>query len=528
MGTVKVNSITINSISGSAGYGPFRGNSKIVSVDLGLVPWTSNKMTAAFYGCANLTSVTNFPNNLTSLTGGVFSNCRNFDTISKLPDSITTVASGSWVDPPFNATKINNTNFLPNNVQNIAYCFYNCRNLSTVNYLPNSITNMTYTFEDCNNLTMVTCLPASCINYRQCFRGCSNLTNIPPIPIAAMDMSGAFYGCSNLTNIYICSTRVNQTSQCFLATSNPKNVYIPFNASLGIYTNTYNYFNTSYGAGQNGVTLKENPYFETYGDWWWCNYDGMIHRYFGSTTPLTIPNSINGKTTCIDGTNAFCTPPQLYSISGVTDLNLNNVIVRNTLRSFCSGCKDLVNITGLNIDNTIKDVADAFYNCQNLKTIPLLPNSITEMIYTFCNCRNFMSTPNIPTATINIQNAFTYCVNIPSMPSLPNSVVNMAGTFLGCTNLQMMTNIPENITNLCGTFYNCPLITGNIYIKSNQISDASDCFRPIGYTPLIKNVYIPFKNSDGTNSATYNSFTVAGYKTDGSYQNVYLKDLATL
>ena len=505
MGTVHINSVTINNFAGSSGDGPFRSKNTITSIDLGQANWASSVLTNTFLGCSNLTTITNFPNTIQALTGGIFYGCSSLTTLPKLPDSIKSIYSGSTSVTPFQNTKINNTDFLPNSVLRLDHCFYNCNYLTTVNYLPNSIKSLYYTFQKDYSLTTVLELPSACANYQNTFWGCRNLTTIPPIPQGAIDMNATFSGCTQLTDIYILSMHVNTAYYCFNGTSIQKNVYIPYNASLGIYTITYNTFNSLYGTGQNGVILKENPYFETYGDWWWCNYDGMIHKYLGSTTPITIPNSINGKTTGIDGVNTFQnSAPRLYSLSGITDLNLNNVRVTNNLRYFCNYCKDLVNITGLNIDNTITDATFAFNGCINLKTTPTLPNSITQMQYAFGYCSNLTITPTIPTSTNSLISAFVGCRNISSMPVIPNSVTNMYNSFYNCQSLQATTiNIPENVTNLTQTFYNCQAITGNIYIKSNQVANAYNCFH---LTTATKNVYIPFKNSDGTYSATYNTF----------------------
>ena len=76
---------------------------------------------------------------------------------------------------------------------------------------------------------------------------------------------------------------------------------------------------------------------------------------------------------------------------------------------------------------------------------------------------------------------------------------------------------------MSGTFSHCENLTGNIYILSNRITNATDCFN---MTSAIKNVYIPFTYSNNVPSATYNSFISAGYNTEGSgIYNVYLKDI---
>ena len=59
MGTVSINSITINNASGAYGCGPFYNNKTITSIDLGYVPWTNNSMYEAFAFCIKLTSISN-------------------------------------------------------------------------------------------------------------------------------------------------------------------------------------------------------------------------------------------------------------------------------------------------------------------------------------------------------------------------------------------------------------------------------------------------------------------------------------
>jgi hypothetical protein len=58
------------------------------------------------------------------------------------------------------------------------------------------------------------------------------------------------------------------------------------------------------------------------------------------------------------------------------------------------------------------------------------------------------------------------------------------------------------------TFSHCENLQGTINVLSNQITNAWYCFYR---TSLAKNVYIPFKYSNGVNSATFNSFVTAGY-----------------
>ena len=98
----------------------------------------------------------------------------------------------------------------------------------------------------------------------------------------------------------------------------------------------------------------------------------------------------------------------------------------------------------------------------------------------------------------------------------------MWGTFNLCSSLVNAPDIPNSVTNMNGTFNGCSNLTGNIYIHSNQVSNATNCFYN---TSLTKNVYIPFTYENNTNTQTYNSFIAAGYDTAGTINGVYLKNI---
>lgn len=209
MTTVTINSVVINSTSGTAQSGPFRENNTITSVDLGGVPWTSNSMSNAFSGCNKLTAVTNINNSMV----------------------------------------------------NMCNAFNQCRNLVNAPVIPNSVTDMSSTFAQCRNLVNAPVIPASVTNMYRTFYHCTNLVNAPVIPASVTKMHAAFEGCKNLTgNIYIENNNVSSADMCFFMTTLPKNVYIPFTYSNGVNTKTYNSF-ISYGyktdGSVEGVYLKD-------------------------------------------------------------------------------------------------------------------------------------------------------------------------------------------------------------------------------------------------------------------------------
>lgn len=135
----------------------------------------------------------------------------------------------------------------------------------------------------------------------------------------------------------------------------------------------------------------------------------------------------------------------------------------------------------------------------------------------------------IPAEIVTISNT-TYQNNtdIVSVDLQNTSFVNdsMYHAFYNCTSLETVTNINSNITNLEGAFYNCQNLTGNIYIYSEVVNNAIDCFTELSGIHKTKYVYIPFKNSNDNNyTTTYNSFISAGYDTNGTKDDVYLRGI---
>ena len=517
MGTVTVNSVTINNSAGVPSYGPFYNKPFITSVDLQYVSWTNNSMDRAFYYCPNLTNVTNINKNIVNMTQ-TFYYCTNLVTAPIIPNSVT-----KMYETFAGCTNLVNPPVIPNNVRTIEGIFSHCHNLTNIPPIPNSVTGMSSAFNACYNLITPPIIPASIINMTQTFWNCRNLTSAPAIPSSVVNMYMTFQNCQNLIgDIYIYGLNIISAYSCFGDTALPKNVYIPFNTDLGIFTNTYNSFNNAgYNTSviRNGVTIKENPAFETYGDWWWCNYDGAIYKYLGTSTAITIPNNINGITTDLKTT---------FNGSNIVSLDFNKIATKNLYR-VCNNCRSLTTVT--NFPDNIVDLSYAFYWCANLTSVPTIPSSVLHMNYTFSSSGKTSGTSisfNIPPNLIDAQGLCIGFKSLTTAPTLPESVVNLFEGFASCNSLVTAPIIPKNVKNIANAFYGCKSLTGNLYIKSNQIINAVSCFYDLQGQQLRKNVYIPFKNSDGSWSATYNSFIAAGYKTDGSFHNAYLMNYTDL
>lgn len=230
--------------------------------------------------------------------------------------------------------------------------------------------------------------------------------------------------------------------------------------------------------------------------------------------------------------------------TNITSVNLNyKPWVNNSMAYAFSNCSNLQNVT--NINNNVTNMRGTFQSCRNLVNAPIIPNSVTNMHGTFSGCSNLINISEIPTSVTSLFTTFADCTNLVNIPVIPNSVTTMTGTFLschklvnapeipnsvdsmlmtfkGCVNLNQIGIIPNSITDMTETFYGCNNLIGDIYIESNKITSATNCFSS---TSSVKYVYIPFKYENSINTATYNAFTSAGYDTLGTQHGVYLKDI---
>lgn len=171
----------------------------------------------------------------------------------------------------------------------------------------------------------------------------------------------------------------------------------------------------------------------------------------------------------------------------------------------------IINISGIEIGtNAFSDNENIFLvDCNH---VPFENNS---MINAFDGCSNLRIVTNINENVENIVQTFSSCYRLFNVSSIPNSVTNMFRTFWMCRKLVNIPPIPNEVKNMFMAFEGCDNLTGNIYIKSENVYNASRCFH---YTTATKNVYIPFYTK------TYDSFISAGYTTDGSVNGVYIKE----
>ena len=244
-------------------------------------------------------------------------------------------------------------------------------------------------------------------------------------------------------------------------------------------------------------------------DWNSCTDMSYAFMYCNNLTG-SIPNIPNNVTNMV---NAFYFCKNLTG--SIPKLPSN---VRNMFYAFYQ-CR-LITGSIPEIPNTVTNISGAFDICLSLTgKVPKIPNGITSIGFTFASCYNLTGPiSEIPNSVTNMMSAFQECSNLTgSIPNFPNSVKYLDSTFVNCKNLTgSIPNIPNSVTSMSYTFKDCTkLSSSNVYIHSNNVSRANNCFYNMGNT---MNIYVH------ANTKTYNSFYKAmGNSTYNSKWKCYLK-----
>jgi hypothetical protein len=135
----------------------------------------------------------------------------------------------------------------------------------------------------------------------------------------------------------------------------------------------------------------------------------------------------------------------------------------------------------------VTDMTETFYDCYNMTTAPVIPQSVTNMERTFYNCTSLTAAPVIPKDVTNMDATFLMCTSLRTVPDLsevtgltgpramlmtfngckslttapviPEGVTELYNTFGGCTSLRTAPVIPESVTNMYNTFGSCTSLT---------------------------------------------------------------------
>ena len=290
------------------------------------------------------------------------------------------------------------------------------------------------------------------------------ISNFYLLSNGTLKVYAAFNACNTRSvNVYFVHNVSSNSTNWFrnYSSSYRKNIYLYYTFSNGTVTNVFNQYKAATYMGTSGNSASGGS----------PRYNSTSNYYFYNMSQDYCPTTNNSWWCCpINGALR-------YTGAGYSD---NTPITFPTSLSV-QQYPDKYTTVSTNTQN----MSNMFRGFFKINVPITIPNGVTNMSYTFRTCYNFNQ---------NIQ--------------IPNSVTSMYQTFYWCANLNQNIQIPNSVTDMYATFFSCTNLQGTINVLSNQITNAVSCFSS---TSLPKNVYIPFKYSNGVNSATFNSFVSAGY-----------------
>ena len=131
--------------------------------------------------------------------------------------------------------------------------------------------------------------------------------------------------------------------------------------------------------------------------------------------------------------------------------------------------------------SSVTTMANMFYGCTNLTTIPLLNTiNVTNMSNMFNGCTNLTTIPLLDTSNvINMSTMFSACSNLATIPLLDTSkVTGMSGMFLDCSSL---TTIPlldtSKVTCMSSMLYGCTNLTTIPLLDTSKVTDTRYMFQ---------------------------------------------------
>nr|DAT71062.1 MAG TPA: protein of unknown function DUF285 [Caudoviricetes sp.] len=150
-----------------------------------------------------------------------------------------------------------------------------------------------------------------------------------------------------------------------------------------------------------------------------------------------------------------------------------------TMANMFYGCNKLTTIPQLDTSN-VTTMYQMFSNCLLITTIPQLDTSnVTTIQRMFYSCSNLVTIPQLNISKItNIYQMFAHCTHLSSIPLLDTSEVrDMDGTFLSC---YLLTTIPafntSKVLSMQSTFNECSALTTIPALDVSNVTTFSHCF----------------------------------------------------
>ncbi len=379
----------------------------------------------AFSGCSGLTFMT-IPESVTNIGSNAFSGCTNITSLN-IPEGVTSIGGNA---------------------------FSGCTNITSLN-IPEGVTYIgENAFLGCTGELIINCKIPSASSAKSFFNTSKFTSIIIGNSITEIEKY-AFGYCSSLSSVTIPNSVTSIGEGAFLGCYIFKNSFIN-NSALDAETNKY--------WGAKFVDIRDNGFMIK---------DGVLIKYIGTETEITIPNSVTEI-----GERAF------EDCTGLTSVTIGNSVTSIGNSAFY-GCRGLTSVT---FGSSVTSIGDwAFSYCTGLKSITI-PNSVTSIgFYAFIGTAWYNNQPDGLVYAGLV--AYKYKGTMPENTSivLKEGTKGIGGSaFSSCSGLREIT-IPNSVKSIGGgAFYYCSGLT-SVTIPNSVTSIGDEAF---SYCTGLKSVTI--------------------------------------
>lgn len=237
--------------------------------------------------------------------------------------------------------------------------------------------------------------------------------------------------------------------------------------------------------------------------------DNVKWKFDANTGTLSITGSGDPGVNFIDSD-----APWYGFKSEITRIEMDAEVQPVSMAYWFSGFKNLKDLTGFKIPNSVRKASSLFAWCSSLESLPddfTLPENMDDIRYMFSECSSLKSLPDnfvLPESIETADYLFLNCSSLKSLPTgftIPNSVTSASSMFENCYSLESLPNqfkLSDNTERLYRIFAGCSSL------KS----------LPAGFTisDNVKNTSAMFQNC-GSLSSLPTDFTIPNSVTNSSY-----------
>lgn len=390
--------------------------------------------------------------------------------------------------------------------------FLRCVNLTEAPVIPSTVHSVSSTYEECTALQTAPVIPKNVQRLTRAFYGCTSLTG-DVIIHATLDTSTFWYHCDvfsqtvnpinlvgdapteHLRMIALSSNnqRITVRGEMVFAIPDPEEPVmgytVPPAAQYMCADGTVYEANAVVPiAVQVGDRLITTDYTYTYGENGWhvvvnektkSSYEALLGTI--NEAPLT---DMNGT---FDSCKQMVAAPKIPD--GVRSLDRafyyciklqeqpvipDSVVTMNYTFGLCSKLQKAPVLP-----SGVRELSSTFLGCESLQTPPVLPDSVSKMDSLFWGCTALQTPPTIPAGVINLSGVFANCRSLRYAPTIPDGVKDIRWMFQNCTTLRRAPTIPQSVRCFTAAFQGCTVLTGEILIYADGISelDSVDCFK---------------------------------------------------